>query len=112
MTLLTLCMHLDRKRIASILGYRLEVFNEMTVMSLLYLMKGFAFLADDGHAQNFNGWFYLALLFICTLIGAIIFITAAVKRLIFWFKYKFLRKKWVIDLKQKLGCESRNKNEQ
>ena len=50
LTLLQICMLLDRRRSESLLAYRLEIVNEIMLVQLYYVMMGYAMFVLEGAA--------------------------------------------------------------
>ena len=89
MTLLQLCMILDRRRKESTLDYSMEIVNEAMLVSLYYTMMGFGMCVLDGAAKHSVGILSIVLLFKLIGVNAISIIYTTGKRLIRWCRYRF-----------------------
>ena len=89
LTLLQLCIILDRRRKESTLDYRMEIVNESMLVSLYYTMMGYGMCVLDGAAKHSIGILNIVLLFKLMVVNAISIIYSTGKRLILWFRYRF-----------------------
>ena len=89
LTLLQLCIILDRRRKESTLDYRMEIVNEAMLVSLYYTMMGFGMYVLDGAAKHSVGILNIVLLFKLIGVNAISIIYNAGKRLNLWCRYRF-----------------------
>ena len=72
-TLLVACMHVERRRIESDLGYRVEVFNEVSLIVLSCIMIGYAICTGDGRALIALGWIHIVYFLLCITVNFSIF---------------------------------------
>ena len=89
LTLVQLCIILDRRRKESTLYYRMEIVNEAMLVSLYYTMMGFGMYVLDGAAKHSVGILNIVLLFKLIGVNAISIIYTTGKRLILWCRYRF-----------------------
>ena len=89
LTLVQLCIILDRRRKESTLDYRMEIVNEAMLVSLYYTMIGFAICVLDGAAKHSIGFINIVLLFKLMGVNAISIIYTTGKRLNLWCRYRF-----------------------
>ena len=99
LTLLTICMHLDRRMINSDVGYVIEIYNEITIVLISYVLIGYAMFVNNGKAINGQGWVHIVLFVKCVSVSAIVLLFTAIKRTFRWFKYRFCRKRRVVKIK-------------
>ena len=108
LTLLQLCIILDRRRKESTLDYRMEIVNEAMLVSLYYTMMGFGMCVLDGAAKHSVGILSIVLLFKLIGVNAISIIYTTGKRLIRWCRYRFCYYACVRNVKKK--CYKRQQN--
>ena len=89
LTLLQLCIILDRRRKESTIDYRMEILNEAMLVSLYYTMMGFGMYVLEGAAKHSLGILNIILLFKLMGVNAISIIYSTGKRFIRWFRYRF-----------------------
>ena len=101
LTLGQISMMLDRRRTDSLVGYVVEILNEITIVLLSYTMMGYGVFVGQGQIMNTIGKVNIAILFICIGLNAIVLIVSSLRHLYRWLRYKFRQKKCVIWLKDK-----------
>ena len=77
--MLVTCMHLHKKGIESYGSYVLEIFYEVILLILSYLLMGFEMLAYEGRAININSWVYIVVCLICLHIGALVLLCVQIR---------------------------------
>ena len=93
--LLVACMHVDRRRIESDLGYRIEVYNEISLIVLSCIMIGYAMCVGDGHALSRQGWIHIFYALKCILIGFSVFFYKGLIKQKLWCKHRFCKRQCV-----------------
>ena len=94
-TLLTICMMVDRRRTESLLGYRIEITNEVLLVGLYYIFMGYGLFVLDGEKIHTQGFANIALLFTCIGVNAIHIVYIQIRSLVKWLKKKFSNMKCV-----------------
>ena len=92
MTLLVACMHVERRRIESDLGYRVEVYNEVNLIVLSCIMIGYAMCVGDGLALIRQGWIHIFFFGKCVLVSFSVFLFQGIIRQKLWCKHKFCKR--------------------
>ena len=95
-------MMLQTRRVESSLGYRVEIMNETLLVILYYVAMGYGVLIGYGTALHDMGSLHIALIFTIILPNAAIIAYLTVKWIIRWYKYRFVRKSFMVKLKAKL----------
>ena len=109
LTMLVICMMLDRRRIESNTAYVTEIINEIIVVILSYIMMGYGVYVLDGSTQNTIGSINIFVLFLCIGINFIILIFNSIKGIYRWIKYKFCYKPCVLRFKAKYNLNKKGK---
>ena len=99
--LLVACMHVERRRIESDLGYRVEVFNEFSLIVLSCIMIGYAMCAGDGRALIILGWIHIVYFLLCITINFCVFFYKALIKQKLWCKHRFCKRQSVQNLKNR-----------
>ena len=73
-TLLVICMLVNRRYIESNVGYKVEVLNEVCVIALSCIMIGYAMCVGDGRALNLQGWIHIGFFLFTILVNFIVFL--------------------------------------
>ena len=101
LTLLTLCMLLDRRRIYSDVVYVIEIINEITIILLTYVMIGYGMFVQRGTAKHKLGKFNATLLLSSIGINVIVLIYNSIRGAYRWLRYKIWHKKCVRQLRSR-----------
>ena len=95
LTLFQICLLLDRRRIDSTLGYRMEIFNEMMIVCVSYTMIIYACFPLEGVFINAIGMLNVILILLCLGVNAVVIIAVSLKSNYRWCRYRFVRKSCV-----------------
>ena len=99
LTMLVICMMLDRRRTESNTAYNTEILNEIIVVILSYIMMGYGVYVLDGSVQNKIGSINIFFLFLCIGINFIVLIFNSIRSIYRWCKYKLCYKPCVLRFK-------------
>ena len=94
-TLLVACMHVDRRRIESDLGYKVEVYNEVSLIVLSCIMIGYAMCVGDGAALMRQGWIHIIYFLKCVLVSFSVFFYKGLIKQKLWCKHRFCKRQSV-----------------
>ena len=108
-TLLQICMMLHTRRIESSLSYRVEIINETLLVILYYVAMSYGVFIGHGTVLHDIGSLHIALIFTIILPNAAIIAYLTVKWIIKWYKYRLVKKPFMVKLISKLTKKRKDK---